>query len=204
MSQGAVLRPASGVVLLGGQSRRFGRDKALELLNGTPLALHVIRALQTCCDEVFAVGGSLPQHEALGIPMVPDQRPGLGPLGGIVSALEHARHPWCFVSGCDLPGLDTRFVRFLLDLAQTMPPEVQAVVPTRTNQQPEPLLACYHNSFSSAAIEAIEAGDLAVAAGLRRSKVYRLSQQDLEAEGFEMKRLSWNINRPEDLASFEE
>lgn len=196
--------PSSGAVLIGGKSRRFGSDKVLHPLNGLPLALHVIHTLQSCCAEVFAVGGQPSQREALGISGVEDQRPGLGPLGGIVSALERSAHPWCFVSGCDLPGLRPRFVRHLLEIARALGPEVQAVVPVRPNRQPDPLLACYHKSFLGPAREAIEGGDLAVAAALRRARVHRLSHGALEDQGFRMKRLSTNINRPEDLASFQD
>ena len=44
-----------GVVLAGGQSRRFGRDKALALLDGRPLIDHALAALVGC--DALAVAG---------------------------------------------------------------------------------------------------------------------------------------------------
>jgi molybdenum cofactor cytidylyltransferase len=47
-----------GVVLAAGEGRRFGGTKQLAELNGTPLVLHAVRALQgTAVDEVVVVTG---------------------------------------------------------------------------------------------------------------------------------------------------
>lgn len=74
-----------GVVLAGGQSRRFGRDKALEPLAGRPLIGHALAALAGCA-AVAVAGRDWP-----GVLSLPD-RPaaGLGPLGGLNAALHHA------------------------------------------------------------------------------------------------------------------
>ena len=74
-----------GVVLAGGQSRRFGRDKALALLDGRPLIDHALAALAGC--DALAVAG----REWPGIASLPDRpSPDLGPLGGLNAALHHA------------------------------------------------------------------------------------------------------------------
>jgi molybdopterin-guanine dinucleotide biosynthesis protein A len=74
-----------GVVLAGGQSRRFGSDKALALLDGRPLIDHALAALSGC--EAVVVAG----REWPGVHALPD-RPGpdMGPLGGLNAALHHA------------------------------------------------------------------------------------------------------------------
>jgi len=76
-----------GVVLAGGQSRRFGSDKAEALLHGRTLLNHAIAALAPHCDEVAVVGRHLPA--LLSIDDWPG--PGLGPLGGLAGALRYAR-----------------------------------------------------------------------------------------------------------------
>ncbi len=74
-----------GVVLAGGQSRRFGSDKALALLDGRPLIDHALAAL-ACCDALAVAGREWP-----GIASLPDRpSPDLGPLGGLNAALQHA------------------------------------------------------------------------------------------------------------------
>jgi molybdopterin-guanine dinucleotide biosynthesis protein A len=78
----------TGAVLCGGRSRRMGRDKALVVVAGRPLGVRVAEALARAgAASVVAVGGDAPALARLGLATVPDDRPGLGPLGGIVTAL---------------------------------------------------------------------------------------------------------------------
>ena len=78
--------PVLGAVLAGGNSRRFGSDKAQALLDGRPFIEHAIDALAAQCDAVVVVG-----RDMAGIACVPDRPgPGLGPLGGIAGALGFA------------------------------------------------------------------------------------------------------------------
>jgi molybdopterin-guanine dinucleotide biosynthesis protein A len=70
-----------GAVLAGGQSSRFGSDKALAALGGRTLLERAVAALEAQCDSVIVVGrGDVPDRP----------RPGMGPLGGINAALHHA------------------------------------------------------------------------------------------------------------------
>ena len=72
-----------GAVLAGGQSLRFGSDKAVATLHGARLIDLARAALAAQCDAVVVVG----RDE--GVPDWP--APGLGPLGGIAGALRYAR-----------------------------------------------------------------------------------------------------------------
>lgn len=75
-----------GVVLAGGQSRRFGSDKALAQLHGQTLLARAVERLAGWADRVVVVG-----REAAPAPCLPDwPSPGLGPLGGLAAALRHA------------------------------------------------------------------------------------------------------------------
>jgi molybdopterin-guanine dinucleotide biosynthesis protein A len=89
-----------GAILAGGQSSRFGSDKALATLHGEQLIDLARAALAAQCDEVVVVGrdGGVPDW-----PM-----PGLGPLGGVAGALRHARvtgHAHVLTCGVDSVGL---------------------------------------------------------------------------------------------------
>ncbi|MCX7284524.1 MAG: molybdenum cofactor guanylyltransferase [Novosphingobium sp.] len=76
-----------GAVLAGGQSTRFGSDKALAELGGRTLLARAVEALAGLCDAVVVVG-----RETAPVPTLPDwPRAGMGPLGGIAAALHHAR-----------------------------------------------------------------------------------------------------------------
>ena len=91
-------------ILAGGQSRRFGSDKALATVDGKTMLDHVADALTPQVDAIVVVGRSSP-----GMNCVADvPRTGLGPLGGLAGALVYARdHGFDAVlsSGCDLIGL---------------------------------------------------------------------------------------------------
>ena len=95
-----------GAILAGGQSRRFGKDKALALLAGRPLIDHAIEGLAEQVDQVIVVGRPPASGNVVAIPDRPS--PGLGPLGGLNAALHHARDNGfdaVVTIGCDIPVL---------------------------------------------------------------------------------------------------
>lgn len=76
-----------GCVLAGGQSSRFGSDKALAELGGSTLIARAVDRLAGWCEHVIVVG-----RATAPAPTLPDwPRPGMGPLAGIAAALAHAR-----------------------------------------------------------------------------------------------------------------
>jgi molybdopterin-guanine dinucleotide biosynthesis protein A len=76
-----------GAVLAGGQSSRFGSDKALAEFRGHTLLAHAVDTLSGWCEHVIVVG-----RATAPAPTLPDwPRAGMGPLGGIAAALHHAR-----------------------------------------------------------------------------------------------------------------
>jgi molybdopterin-guanine dinucleotide biosynthesis protein A len=75
-----------GCVLAGGQSSRFGGDKALAEFGGDTLLARAVDSLSAWCERVVVVG-----RETAPAPTLPDwPRPGMGPLGGIAAALHLA------------------------------------------------------------------------------------------------------------------
>ena len=76
-----------GALLAGGDSTRFGSDKALAVWRGRSLIEQAADALRGCSDEIVICGRVSPGVQNL------NDRPqaGLGPLGGLNAALHHAR-----------------------------------------------------------------------------------------------------------------
>ncbi len=73
-------------MLAGGQSSRFGSDKALAELDGQTLVARAVDLLSGWCEHVVVVG-----RETAPAPTLPDwPQPGMGPLGGIAAALHYA------------------------------------------------------------------------------------------------------------------
>jgi molybdenum cofactor guanylyltransferase len=101
-----------GAILAGGQSRRFGSDKAEALFEGQLLLDHVAIALRPQVADLVVAGKQWP-----GLLTVADlPEAGLGPLGGLAGALDHAwRHDFDAVlsSGCDVIGLPSNLSALL-------------------------------------------------------------------------------------------
>lgn len=97
-----------GAVLAGGQSSRFGSDKAAASWNGRSLTEHAAALIGQHVDQVVIVGPG-------GVADLPT--PGLGPLGGIAGALDHAAsHGLTSVLtiGCDMPRAPAELIVALL------------------------------------------------------------------------------------------
>lgn len=103
----------TGLVLAGGQGTRMGGiDKGLQLLDGTPLALHALRRLAPQVGTVLvSANRNHSAYEAFGAPVCPDTVAGFaGPLAGFLAGLSQCRTPWLLTVPCDTP-------RFPADLA---------------------------------------------------------------------------------------
>ena len=101
-----------GAILAGGQSRRFGSDKAKALFEGKALLEHVADALRPQCAELVIAG-----REWDGIISVADvPENGQGPLGGLAGALDYAQRNGfnaVLSCGCDLLGIRSDLARQL-------------------------------------------------------------------------------------------
>ena len=81
--------PLLGVILAGGQSRRMdGCDKYHIPLCGKTLLAHIVDRLSPQVTELIVNANDPADFE--GFKVVPDQESGLGPIGGIFSALQFA------------------------------------------------------------------------------------------------------------------
>ncbi len=112
------------VILAGGLSRRMGTDKAMILLSGTPLALHIAQRLE---PQVSAVVLNAPlDHPLAGtLPVLPDSKPDRpGPLAGVLASLracgERADAPThILTTPCDTPFLPHDLVSRLAEQAES-------------------------------------------------------------------------------------
>jgi molybdopterin-guanine dinucleotide biosynthesis protein A len=102
-----------GAILAGGQSSRFGGDKAMALFEGRALIDHVTLAMSQEADGVIVCGRLHPGF--IGVPDRP--RPSLGPLGGINAALRYAADngfATVLTAPCDTPRIDPGLFAALL------------------------------------------------------------------------------------------
>ncbi|MCC7366715.1 MAG: molybdenum cofactor guanylyltransferase [Dehalococcoidia bacterium] len=164
----------TGVILVGGRSRRFGSDKAWAQLDGRPLVEWVTRRLALACSELLVVhakGQPLPPLE-VGVPveLLEDRYAAEGPLAGLITAFPRVATPLCFAASVDSPLVEPALVRLLASCGEGF----DAVVPHARGFL-QPLLAVYRPAACLAPFErALAAGEnrvLAALAGLRALEV---------------------------------
>jgi molybdenum cofactor guanylyltransferase len=106
------------VVLAGGASRRMGTPKAQLVVGGQTLLARVVTAgVAAGAGEALVVGGLADWvSDGLRAKWVPDRYPGEGPLGGLVTGLEHATTEWMLLLSCDFVTPDADALRSLVNL----------------------------------------------------------------------------------------
>jgi FdhD protein len=99
------IKDITGVVLAGGQSSRFGSNKALALWQGKFLIEYARDTLTAVFDDCLLITNTPEQYEFLNMPMIKDRYQDMGPLAGIHAALHHTGNPWIFIVACDMPAI---------------------------------------------------------------------------------------------------
>ena len=136
-----VVTSVAGAVLAGGASSRMGRPKAFIEIDGRTLLDRAVGALTAAAiDPVIVVGGDQAAIEAAGHRFVPDEYPGEGPLGGIISALGAVDTDLVVVLACDLLAASPDAVTRLTDFVATPVQAARICLPS--------LFVHVRNSFS--------------------------------------------------------
>ena len=196
----------SAVILAGGFSKRFGRDKGLVELAGKPLVLHVLDTISGVVDETVVVVSSKCQIDPIeGLlqgkaNIVVDESRTQSPLIGASTGFRDAKGKYSLLLPCDTPFVSSRIALLLLDLCINK----SAVIPRWPNGYIEPLQAVYHTkSALTAAKTALKEKKLDVQSmithlkGIRYVSTLVLKQIDSELLTF------FNINTLEDLKKAE-
>lgn len=191
-------RGVTGIILAGGLSRRLGRDKAVEPIDGQPLVGRVMDALAQIADELVVVVNTPQRGRELPLPdsavVAVDIYPNAGSLGGIFTGLSSASNQWGIVVACDMPFLNLDLLSYLLSFRESH----DAVVPV-LDDRPEPTHAAYSKVCLSAIEARLEAGDLKIARFFDDVRVKYVSQRRVEKIDPE-RHSFFNVNTEEDLA----
>lgn len=183
----------AGYVLVGGNSSRMGRNKALLPYHGRTLSEAVAETLHRLTGQATLVGGSR-DTEWVRFGFVSDLYPGEGPLGGILTALRHSTSDWNLIAACDMPCLREDFLRQLLTIAEAG--DADAVIPTGPSGKWEPLCAAYHRRCLQPLTDAFAQGVRKITTALTAVRV-TVWQVPEELACFQ------NVNTPEDWAAYE-
>lgn len=187
----------SGVILAGGLSRRLGRDKAVEPVDGVPLIGRVMSRLSKVSQQTVVVVNEAGRVAALPLPAsaktAVDIYPDKGSLGGIFTGLSAADGEWAFVVSCDMPFLNTKLLARMLSLREGF----DVVVPV-IDGRPEPTHALYNKACLPHMQRRLEADELKIIGFFEEVRVFYLAEEELDR--LDPDRLSFfNVNTQKDL-----
>ena len=186
-----------GFILAGGASSRMGADKATLKLGEETFIERIADALAGLVshENVYMVGD---RSEASKWKRVADVYKNYGALGGIHSALAHARSPYVAIVACDLPFVTGDLFRRLASLRRTATEEFDAVVPVQPDGRLQPLCAVYARAACYRQAEKmLESGDARPRELLNRVRLRRVRFAELsDLRGAEL--FFKNINTPQD------
>ena len=197
MSPGETVRGVLGVVLAGGDNRRFGTHKALAGLGSRRIVDYVIDAVSAAVGEVVVVANELELYGSLGLEVRPDLVRDIGSLGGIITGVSWAAERGCraaLVVACDMPLLTPTLLRELAGRAEAD----AAWLPASTGPRGfEPLCAAYGVGCLSFFQQTVKRGERAVVSALAQVKACVVPLEAVQAFG-DPDLLFLNINRPAD------
>jgi molybdopterin-guanine dinucleotide biosynthesis protein A len=197
--------PVTGLILAGGGSRRMGRPKALLPFGAERLIERQVRLLRPLCQELLVVTNDPATLAFVGLPMVGDRAPGLGPLAGLEAGLFAASLPLVLGVACDMPFLTAGVVRALYDhlvradSGNPLPAARPLVAVPRTPRGVEPLCALWRREAGLALRAALDSGERSPQRLLDRLPVAWLAGEALASLG-DPGLLFQNCNTPDEYA----
>jgi molybdopterin-guanine dinucleotide biosynthesis protein A len=188
--------PISGLVLAGGRSRRMGRDKAL-LAHGAGTQLsHAVHLLESLVHPVYVStrADQADEPERRQFKRITDRYEDIGPIAGVLSAMDHDPHSAWLVLACDLPNVDATTLLALL--AARAPERPFTAFRSSHDGLPEPLCAIFEPA-ARAIIDAFVGEGIVCPRKMQiRSDTQLIEQPDPAALD--------NINTPDDLQRSQE
>ena len=180
-----------GLLLAGGESRRMGSDKALLVRDGKSQLEHVAALLGDVCERVFVSTRQDQQDEPerRRFEQIVDRYQDIGPVAGILSAMDEYPHVDWLVVACDLPNVDLQTLKFLLE--HRSPNQPFTAFRSSHDDLPEPLCAVYRSGSAAQIRRFVDDSVVCPRKILIRSDTLLLEQPNPAALD--------NVNTPDDL-----
>lgn len=153
---GTAHRRVVGIVLAGGRSRRFGRDKLAAEHRGRPLLEHPVTRLLELSDRVIVVlahgadDPPIPRPDR--VAFVRDEALDEGPLRGLSAGLAASGDRWAVVVGGDMPDLQAPV---LLEMLRAVRETGAVAVALSDRGDARPLPIAIEVERAKAAVEAL-------------------------------------------------
>lgn len=135
----------------------MGSDKGLVPFLGEPLVLRIYHRISSLADQIIIITNTPENYQFTGLPLVKDVKPGIGALGGLLTALECTNTPTIGLTACDMPFVNKNLFKMEFDLLET---EGWDVVIPASREGLEPFHAVYRREICLEAVKkALEKGE---------------------------------------------
>ena len=183
----------TGVILAGGKSSRYGKNKAFVEVGGVRLIERVIHVMRSVFPHLILITNTPHEYAYLQLPMYEDLIKDLGPLGGIFTGLEALSDDAGFFVACDMPFLNSQLVRHMVEVRD----DFDAVVP-RMDWKKEALHALYRKRCLLKIKEMIDSREYQIIKFFNKIRTKYVDEDEIlvfdpTLESF------YNVNRPEEL-----
>lgn len=158
-------------ILAGGKSKRFGSDKAALEYRGKKFIDITIESVAAVIPAVHLVGRTYEHPQLSG--SLPDEINGIGPIGGMYTALKHTDTDLNFFVGIDYPFIDPAVIQYLLREMHTAGSNCDGLVPVLPDGV-HPLFALYRKGCLNSTIRCISEKNYSLRCIARSSNIYFL------------------------------
>jgi len=189
----------SGVILAGGENKRFGgQPKSKSVIGGKTIISRIAGTIKDIFGEIIIVTNAPAEFKEFNrFRIISDLFQNTGPIGGLHAAMKTASNDAVFVFGGDMPFLQKQLIINQINIFAKE--KCDALVP-QVNDFTEPLHSIYSLTILNKLEEYLtESGNYALREFLKRIdvKYMKLPDSDLTKRSF------ININYPSDLTSLD-
>ena len=183
----------TGIILSGGENSRMGANKAFLTRDGERLIDRTVKLFKDLFREVILVTNDPLEYLDLDVQIVTDIYKKKKALGGIYTGLFYTSCDHAFVTACDMPFLNQRFIAYMMEQIR----DDDIIVP-QTADGLQPLHAIYSRRCLPAIKNLLLQDKLKVTGFYKGLKSLCISEEIIKTFDPEF-RMFLNINTPEDV-----
>jgi len=181
----------TGIILAGGKSSRMGTDKGMIDFKGKKLIEYAIEIISSLVDDIIIIANEN-SYSSLGYKVFKDSIKEIGPLGGIITALQNTNTEKNIILSCDMPFVNKGLLQYLINKSEGF----DITVPIHNNRT-EQLLGVYSKTCLKTFLAQAEKNNLALHQANDLMNINKVAIN--ERCDFWTANLFDNLNNPEDL-----
>lgn len=184
-----------GVLLAGGESRRFGQPKAFAEYNSKFFWQHSMHALKETTERQLIISHQNLlerfKEETGEIVLMDDPKfKGDGPMAGIYTAMKNEKSEWYLILSCDIPLISADLIH---KLQTFITPDKKIIIPNIEGKL-HPLVGVYHYSVYPLIERQLENKERKMMKLLNQVEVRYVTEKELQTDP----KIFSNINSPYD------